>query len=257
MRLLLFAAALLLAAPGHAAYREPPPGSPPGIVPAVAMTDRPERARALDASRKPVEVLRFLGVKRGDRVLDVMAGNGYYSEIIGNAIGAKGTVLAVEAPVFMDDKGRAAWAALTARVPNVRLLETMPGDLALPPASVDFTLMHLVYHDLYWSSVEYKFPRIDPDAALRTVFVATRPGGIVGVVDHVAAPGGDTRAVVDRLHRIDPATLRADFARAGFKLEAESDLLRTSADDHSLSAYDNPAIKGRTDRVVYRFRKPG
>ena len=63
------------------------------------------------------------------------------------------------------------------------------------------------------------------------------------------------RAVVEKLHRIDPATIKADFRRAGFVLEAESDLLRNPADDHTKLVFD-PTIRGKTDRVVYRFRKP-
>jgi len=39
-----------------------------------------------------------------------------------------------------------------------------------------------------------------------------------------------------QLHRIDPATIRADFQRAGFVLEGESDLLRNPADDHTTVA---------------------
>ena len=80
-------------------------------------------------------------------------------------------------------------------------------------------------------------------------------GGIVGVIDHAATPGGDPRAIADKLHRIDPAVVKADFARAGFKLEAESDLLRVAADDRSKLVFD-PAVKGNTDRFVMRFRKP-
>lgn len=252
MRILVIAALLLGSAAGA---QEPPAGSPPGIVPAVAMTDRPAAAIALDSSRKPVEVLRFLGLKRGDHVLDVMTGSGYYAEIIGNAIGSKGTVLAEEPPIFVDKKSRAAFAALVKRVPNVKMLEVMPADLTLPAGSIDFTLMHLVYHDTYWSSEKYKFPVMDPAALLKRIYAATRPGGIVAVIDHVAAPGGDTRSVADELHRIDPAVVKADFARAGFKLEAESTLLKAASDDHSKTVFD-PAVKGQTDRFVMRFRKP-
>ena len=49
--------------------------------------------------------------------------------------------------------------------------------------------------------------------------------------------------------------VRADFERAGFVLDGESDLLRVPADDHSKLVFD-PAVRGRTDRFVYRFRKP-
>lgn len=252
MRFLLVLLALL-AANAHAA--EPPAGLPPGIAPAVAMNDRPMPERALDVSRKPVEVLKFLGLRRGDRVLDVMTGNGYYAEIIGNSIGSYGTVLAMEPTVFADARSRAAFAQLVGRVPNVAMVEVMPVDLDPPANAYDFVLMHLVYHNAYWSSDKYEFPQIDPDAFLRRIYEATRPGGIVGVIDHLAVPGGGTRAVADKLHRIDPAVVKADFARAGFKLEAESDLLSNPADDHSKSIFD-PAIRGKTDRFVMRFRKP-
>jgi predicted methyltransferase len=115
--------------------------------------------------------------------------------------------------------------------------------------------MHLVYHDLYWESAKYKVPRVDPSAFLKSLYAATKPGGIVGVIDHVGA-AGDTRAVVDTLHRIDPAVIKADFKAAGFVLEAESPLLRAAGDDIAKLVFD-PAVRGKTDRVVYRFRKPG
>ena len=73
------------------------------------------------------------------------------------------------------------------------------------------------------------------------------------MIDHVGLPG-DTRGSVEKFHRMDPETIKADFAAAGFVLEAESPILRMADDDHSKGVFD-PAIRGRTDRVVYRFRK--
>lgn len=109
------------------------------------------------------------------------------------------------------------------------------------------------YHDLYWESEQYKIPHTDPKAFLKALYAAVKPGGVVGVIDHVG-PGGDTRAVVEKLHRIDPATVAADFTAAGFKLEAKSALLANPADDHGKMVFD-PAIRGKTDRFLYRFRK--
>ncbi|MFD2430274.1 hypothetical protein ACFSUK_23580 [Sphingobium scionense] len=120
--------------------------------------------------------------------------------------------------------------------------------------SFDFTIINLSYHDLYWQSDKFGIPRTDPDAFVKTLYAATKPGGIVGIIDH-AGPVGDTRAVVDKLHRIDPAVVKADFLRAGFVLEAQSPLLANPADDHSKLVFD-PAIRGKTDRFLYRFRKP-
>lgn len=61
--------------------------------------------------------------------------------------------------------------------------------------------------------------------------------------------------MVDKLHRIDPATVKADFLRAGFRLDGESKLLASAEDDHSKGVFD-PAIRGKTDRFAFRFRKP-
>lgn len=244
----LFAALLLAATPlaAHAA--------PANVTAAVADAGRPADAKALDAGRKPAEVLRFLGLEAGGRALDVMTGTGYYAELMAKAVGPKGSVVALEPPVFLSEKGKTAWDGLVARAPNVELLLQMPGEMQLAPASFDFALLHMVYHDFYWESAQYKFPRMDPDAALKTLFAAMKPGGIVGVVDHVGLPG-DPRVAADKLHRIDPATVKADFARAGFVLDGESDLLRVPADGGTKLVFD-PAVRGKTDRFLFRFRKP-
>ncbi len=244
------APALLLAAAPCALH-----AAPADVSAAVASKNRPADAAKLDESRKPAEILRFFGLKRGDRALDLFTGTGYYAELIGNAVGRTGSVVAWEPANFYKDDTVKAWDALTARVPNARLLVGTAKDMALAPDSFDFVMMHMIYHDTYWESEKYGFPRMDPAAFLATVHTATKPGGIVGVVDHVAAPGGDTRTVADKLHRIDPAVIRADFERAGFVFDGEASMLRNPSDDHSKLVFD-PAVRGKTDRIVYRFRKP-
>lgn len=73
------------------------------------------------------------------------------------------------------------------------------------------------------------------------------------MIDHVGAPG-DTRAIVDKLHRIDPAVVKADFETAGFVLVKQSDILANPADDHTKLVFD-PAVRGKTDRFAYVFAK--
>jgi predicted methyltransferase len=244
--------ALLAAVAAPAVARGPAAADVAG---AVAASDRPKEAKDLDAGRRPAEVLVFMGLKRGDRALDLFTGTGYYSEIMARAVGPTGSVLAWEPSNFIDDKARQAWTRLRARAPNVSGLATPANAFSLPGNAFDFAMVHLDYHDTYWESARFGFPRMDPEAFLRTVYQSLKPGGTMAVIDHVANPGGDTRAVVEALHRIDPATLRADFERAGFVFEAESNLLRNPADDHEKNVF-NPQIRGKTDRVVYRFRKP-
>jgi predicted methyltransferase len=116
-------------------------------------------------------------------------------------------------------------------------------------------MLNLDYHDLYWQSDKYKISRMDPDAWLKTLYDAMKPGGIVGLIDHAAAPGGDTRDVVEKYHRIDPATARADFERAGFVVVGSSDMLANPADAHDLNVFDEK-IRGKTDRFILKLKKP-
>lgn len=221
----------------------------------LAIPQRAESDIKLDEGRKPIETLTFLGIKRGDAALDFEAGGGYYTEIMARAVGPKGTVTAWQAAQFAGDaKGKAKWAGILARTPNVHILEQPFEAFQAPANSYDFALMHLNYHDAYWSSTEYKVKEQDPDRLVRALYTAMKPGGIVGVVDHVGA-AGDTRAIVDKLHRIDPEVVKADFLRGGFKLVGESSHLRVATDDKTKLVFD-PAVRGKTDRFVFKFMKP-
>ena len=152
------------------------------------------------------------------------------------------------------DPIKAKWADIAVRAPAISYATGPFDSWSAPAKSYDFALFHLVYHDLYWQSDRFNVPKTDPDAVLKRLYVAMKPGGIVGVVDHVGAKG-DTRATVDAVHRIDPEVVKADFARAGFKLVGESQHLRTKDDDYAKNVFD-PALRGKTDRFVFKFRKP-
>jgi predicted methyltransferase len=221
----------------------------------VASTGRPAADVALDAGRKPAEMLGLAGLKAGDRVLDVMAGQGYYTRLAAPVAGSKGAVIALMPTAYMKDpKVAAGWEALKAANPNVTVQVGPPGDATLP-GSLDLTIFHLTYHDLYWESAKYEYPRMDPALFLTKLHAATRPGGRVLVVDHVGAAGVDPRVEADRTHRIDPAVVKRDFEAAGFRLVKQSDALRNPADDISKLVFD-PGVRGKTDRMVWLFERP-
>lgn len=222
----------------------------------VAASDRPTDARALDASRKPAETLALLDLKPGMAVADIMTGSGYWADLMAEVVGPEGKVTALEpAEFYADPRGRAPLDDLAARNPNVTVTPYPFKALALPAGSFDAAIIHLSYHDLYWESEQYKIPRADPAAFVAALYAAMKPGGRLLVIDHVGL-AGDTRATVDKVHRIDPAVVKADFAAAGFELAQQSDFLANPADDHSKLVFD-PAIRGKTDRFAYVFRKPG
>ena len=233
----------------------PASAEPADVQAGLSAAERPNDAKLLDVVRKPGEVLNFLGLKSGDRALDLFGSGGYYGRIMAKAVGPSGGVDAWEAANFASPKSRKKWQEIEAAYPNLRLIVSPANRIQLLEGKYDFVMFNLNYHDLYWESAEYKFPRMDPKPFVRTVFNSMKPGAVLGVIDHIASPGGDVRKVAQDLHRIDPARLKADFEAAGFVFEAESPILRNPADDHSKNVFDE-AIRFRTDQLVYRFRKP-
>jgi predicted methyltransferase len=88
----------------------------------------------------------------------------------------------------------------------------------------------------------------------KAFFDALKPGRVFLVIDHVASEGSGLRAT-ETLHRIDPIRMQREIEAAGFILEAHSDVLRNRDDDHRRPVFD-PLVRGRTDQVVLRFRRP-
>jgi predicted methyltransferase len=252
MRLTTIAAlSLALAATSLPAVAAPPPN----IAAAVTAPGRSADNIKLDESRKPAQVLEFLGLKPGMQVLDLFGANAYWAEIMAPAVGPKGHVTVWEPTQFYRDKAKASFAEFQARHPNVSIVSSPFEAPDLPKGYADLVMLNLNYHDTYWTSEKYGIPKMDPDAFLKAVYAAMKPGAVIGVIDHVASANNDPRATVDKLHRIDPEVIKADFKRAGFVLAGSSDILRNSADDHSLLVFD-PNIRGKTDRVMFKFKKP-
>jgi len=251
MRALFFAALLATTSVPAAAWAEPA-----DVTASVAATaSRTEANVKLDEGRKPAELLSFLGLQKGSRVLDMFGANQYWAEIVAPAVGPDGFVVVWQPNQFLNDKRKATFAEFAGRQKNVLLINSPFEQPAIGTNAYDFILMNLDYHDVYWESAERKISRMEPDTWLQRLYAAAKPGAIVGIIDHIATPGGDTRAVVEKLHRIDPAVVKADFLRAGFVLEGESDLLKNPADDHTTNVFDEK-IRGKTDRFIFKFRKP-
>ncbi len=232
------------------------PAQPANVAAAVANASArtPDNVK-LDEGRKPAELLRFFGLRRGMQVLDMFGVNKYWAEIMAPAAGPKGHVTVWQPTQFLNDQRRQAFEEFAARQKNVAFLTSPFEAPNLPKNKFYFVLINLDYHDVYLENAQRKVVRMDPDAWLKTLYASVRRGGIVGVVDHVAKPNNDTRGTVSKLHRIDPNVVRADFKRAGFILVETSNMLRNPADDHSLSVFDEK-IRGRTDRFAFKFRKP-
>lgn len=247
------AAALLSVA---AVAKAPPPATSPAIAAAVADSHRPEKDTQQDAVRRPADLVAFSKVKPGDVVMDVWPGGGYWTRLFSPIVGAKGKVYAyVPAEIAEFKSDPVAVAKALAAEPGRGNVQAISDPIAQQPAPSAFNTFDVIwtfenYHDLHDSFMK----GANVDEFNQAVFKLLKPGGYFVVVDHAAAPGAGLKNTED-LHRIDPATVKAEVEKAGFVLDAESTLLASSADDHTLKIFD-PAVKGKTDRFMLRFRKP-
>ena len=223
---------------------------------AVAHAGRPAGDSVRDTLDHPAEILRLTGIKAGMKVADVLAGDGYYSELLSYIVGPSGHVLMLNNQAFDDWSQPALKNRLgTDRLANLTHQTVDLNDMKLAAGSLDAILLIKVYHDLYWVDSDPKspWPKIDVDAMLDQLARALKPGGVLLLVDH-SAKAGRGKSDAGQLHRIEEAFAVQDFSAHGFKVVAKSDLLRRPDDARDLISYKGPAL-GKTDRFVVVFRK--
>ncbi len=249
-RLALTAAATVCLA---ACTTTPPAPAPIPTATAIADPRRPAEDVAIDTQRQGAAVLDLAGIQPGWRVADIMQGAGYFTRLFVAKVGKTGKVYAWSPEAFMKAKPALYDDSLNtlqrAYPDQIVTLRSSFDDLAFPE-KLDLIFTSQNYHDLHMKV----FPTGLAAEMNKKAFDALKPGGIYLVVDHVANP--DTVNAPDTVHRIDPAVLRREIEAVGFRFDGESPALRKPADDHTLMVM-NPAIRGKTDQIIYRFRKPG
>jgi len=244
MRLAILTIAVALIAAGAPAVAQ---RVSPAIAAAVADPARPDTDKERDAARKPAEVVAFAGVRPGMVVGELGPGRGYYTRILAKAVGPNGKVYAIlttaqaARPGVLD-----AMNALAASYPNVKLVTVDYGTMMLPEKA-----------DLFWTTENYhdfhNGPTADIAAFNKAVFNNLKPGGIFYVEDHSAAPGAGL-AAASQFHRMDEAIAKSELTAAGFRLDAEGDLLRNPADNKAASNSESGHFV--SDRFMLRMKRP-
>lgn len=223
---------------------------------AVNNLARPEKDRALDAMRKPAEILRFFGLKPGMDVLDIFSGGGYYSEIVSYVVQDSGSVTMYNNSPWLNFVATQLEERLKdERLPNVSTLVLAPATLVDHKKKYDAAIVILGMHDIYHEDMKNDWPLIDKQLFLTGIFESLRPGGIFGVIDHNGEQGRDVALDSKSLHRVAPDVLIKDIESVGFELVASSDLLANPNDNKTTSVF-LPENRWKTDRSVLRFRKP-
>jgi len=217
---------------------------------AIANPARPDADTKQDADRKSLEVLTFAGVKPGDRVADFIPGRGYVTRLFSKIVGKDGHVYAV-VPTELKKTADEAVKEIAAdpEYSNVTVLREPVNDFKAPE-KLDMVWTSMNYHDLHLQF----FGPADLNRLNKAILDALKPGGIYLVLDHTAEAGSGL-SDTGTLHRIDPEVVKKEVLAAGFELEAQSDVLHNPADDHTLKVFDS-SIRGKTDKFIFKFRKP-
>lgn len=212
---------------------------------------RPATDVARDKKQRAEDLSTFSGASKGSVVADFIPGGGYWTRLFSSVVGPHGRVFALIPTAESQSHDDLMIAEAIANNPQYSNVLVIASDFEAFDVPQDV--------EVFWSSRNfrdlYAHGRASARSVSQAIYNCIAPGGTLVVVDHVA-PSGMPIAQQVSLGRIDPFVVREDLEAAGFVFDKESTILSNPADNHTLIIID-PAIAGKTDQFVYRFRKPG
>lgn len=288
----LLLSTFILSTPGTAqsGSTAPPAGAedatPTSALIEAVLAAQPDEVQARYPARRPADTLAFFGIEPGMAVLEADPGGGWYTRILLAVLGPEGRLVGADYPMtvyrlfdyYSEEEltERAAWAATwpdTIRLSDAEspTLEAYSLD-ALPDAldgSLDAVLFIRVLHNLSDFEAEGAFF----SNALADTYRVLKPGGIVGVVQHMAPEDHSDAWASGANGYLKKSFVISSFEDAGFELEDSTSInenpLDKPSEDESVwrlpptsevedegkaAAY---AAIGESTRMTLKFRKPG
>ena len=236
----------------------------------LAGTWRSDANRARDVYRHPKQTLEFFGVRPDYTVVEITPGGGWYSEILAPLLKDNGHyIAALQKPAGggearQDSSGlHQKFAADPTHYGKAAIVEFDPKTPSFgAPGSADMVLTFRNVHN--WTMAN------TAPAMFKAFFAVLRPGGVLGVVDHRAAPNASLDAV-KKSGYLPTAYVIKLATDAGFKLEESSEINANPKDTKdypqgvwtlppTLTLGDKDRAKyvaiGESDRMTLRFVKP-
>ncbi|MFC3076516.1 class I SAM-dependent methyltransferase [Phenylobacterium terrae] len=284
--LVLFGAAALAACGRPAEEAKSAPDKAPApkrggmsLAEAVAGDWRSAQDKGRDAWRHPRETLEFFGLKPGMTVVEFWPGAGWYTDILAPFLAATGGKLYAANLQPTDEASREVVNAFRRKLEadpklygqvEVTAFGLTSGPVA-PAGSADMALFLRNLHNWMAAGIAEK--------AFRDAFLALKPGGVLGIEEHRANPGGvQDPLAADGYVQQDYVVQLAQ--EAGFVLQAASEINANPNDtkDHPFGVWTLPPVRrtsprgqpddpafdrtkfdaiGESDRMTLRFVKPG
>jgi len=245
----------------------------------VAGPWRSPQDRARDGWRHPAQSLSFWGVKPGDEVVEFWPGAGWYTDILAPFLTATGGSYYAAAVQTDTPAGQALVEAYRRKLEakpklygqvHITAFGPMSGPVA-PAGTADVVLFLRNLHD--WMAGGFA------EKAFHDAHEALKPGGVLGIEQHRAAPGG-VQDVLAKDGYVLEAYVKDMAADAGFAFDAASEINANPKDDrnHPFGVWTlppslrsapagklpNPAFDqtkykaiGESDRMTLRFLKKG
>jgi ubiquinone/menaquinone biosynthesis C-methylase UbiE len=153
------------------------------------------------------EVLKACAIQLSERIADVGAGTGFYSQLFAKKTGWGGWVYSVDiAPKFLQHIAR---RATTDGIENLTTVLGTEVSIRLPPESVDLVFICDTYH--HFESAPQ---------TLSSIYRALKPGGRVVLVDFERIPGKSREFILGHV-RAGKETFKQEIIDAGFDFNDE------------------------------------
>jgi arsenite methyltransferase len=167
--------------------------------------ESPER----DRWQKPDEVVKAMGLKPGETVVDIGAGTGYFTRRFAAAVAPNGRAIGLDVELGMVEQMKKDAAARGLKNYEARVVK--PDDAGLANDSVDVIFLCDTFHHIE-----------NRPAYFRKLIPAFRPGGRLVIVDFHKRelPIGPPPA-----HKVSRAQIVTELREAGYKLVASRDFL--------------------------------
>ncbi|MBL6747240.1 MAG: class I SAM-dependent methyltransferase [Pseudomonadales bacterium] len=250
-----------------------------GSLSEVLSHERRDGNRARDEWRHPSRTLSFFGIDPGMTVAEVLPGSGgWYTQILNPLTAQEGRLIGLTYPDSLWSQMFNTWDD-DARERNGAHIEQMDRYLSVAGVSptqpiVGYTIDNIPGKEngqadavLFFRAMHHLFRFDEPliDTALSEVYDLLTSGGVVGVVQHRAPESAAADFASGNNGYVKQSAVVAAFERAGFVLEASSEMNANENDSADNFVWrlpptrrDNPETLaiGESDRMTLRFRKP-